>query len=137
MPCILMPHQCIRVGGVVISPTKLEHIKTDTYRAVASDLATLTDRLADLQTTERVNALPDRLEACWQRGESLMSDAHLSTPEARLDDLLAFMHSRTDNPWGAQMREATAAYLRGVVQHEVTPEQRARIRAEVSASPEP
>jgi hypothetical protein len=125
MPCIIYPHQCVRIGGVVISPAKLQHVKTDTYRAVARDLVTLSDRVADLNVAQSVNALPERLEACWVDGVSMMEeDAVLATPQARLLDLLAFMDSRTDNAWGDQVRGATASYLRGVVQYEVTPEQR-------------
>jgi len=134
MPCIIYPHQCVRIGGVVISPTKLQHIKTDTHRAVARDLVTLSDRVADLNVARSVNTLPERLEACWTEGVSLIGEAPLDTPQARLEDLLAFMNSRTDNAWGRQVRDATAAYLRGAVQYEVTPVQRDLIFAHIQAT---
>ncbi len=122
MPCITQPNQCFRAGGIVISPRKLQHIKTKTHRAVGEDLATLSDRVADLSVDRTVNDLPERLEACWERGEPLDGDVLLATDAERLEHIVAFLESRSTNPWGERVRQATQAYIRGVIQHEVGPE---------------
>ena len=121
MPCVLAPHQCFRVGGVVISPRKLQHVKTDTQRAIDRDLVALSDALADLNVERTVNDLPDRLEACWELGVPLISEGELVTEQERLDEILRFLDSRTDNEWGRRVAAATEAYIRGVIQHELAP----------------
>ncbi len=128
MPCILSPHQCIRIGGLVISPTKLAHVKTRTHQAVGEDLAELSNRVADLNVDRTVNDLPDRLASCWEDGVPLVTDGPLESQDARLDEILAFWESRTHNEWGDRVREATEAYIRGVIQHEVDTDLKEKIR---------
>ena len=129
MPCITNPTACVRAGGVAISGTKLQHIKTRTHRAVAQDLVTLSDRVADLSVDRTVNDLPQRLDACWLNGDSLMGEEHLATEGERVDDIVAFLESRAPNDWGDRVRQATRAYIRGVIQYEVEPELTNRIAA--------
>lgn len=129
MPCVTNPTACVRAGGVAISPRKLQHVKTRTFRAVAEDLATLSDRVADLSVDRTVNDLPQRLENCWLNGDSLMGEEHLATEGERIDDMVAFLESRAPNDWGDRVRLATRAYIRGVIQYEVGPELTKRIAA--------
>ena len=135
VPCLIVPTACVKVGGVVVSKRKLEHVEARTLRAVQPAVHDLNARMADLATDHKLEALPQALEACWDDGVPLMGDGPLPTAEARREHLLAFWASRTDTVWGERVREQVEAFLRGVVQRSAFALDAAQLQAFNERSP--
>ncbi len=75
-----------------------------------------------------VTDLPVRLDALWERGESLDGGPVVTEPAKRRAAVLEFWSSRTDTPEGRTVSRTLENWLRGVVMdspHPVTPEEAA------------
>jgi hypothetical protein len=121
MGCVLYPFACVRPGGQIVSTRKFMAVETRTAGAVEPDVAVWADRVADLAVDEKVGTLPDRLTALWEQGVPLDPGPPLEGVEARKLALLTYWESRTDTPWGEEVRAAVEAFVRSEVQHSDTP----------------
>ena len=121
VPCIVVPTACVKVGGIVVSPRKLEAVERKASAAIATDLDALAQRQADLYTGQKVDALPAQLEACWSEGVPLEGELPLPDPASRRVHLLHYWATRTESVWGDQVREVVEAFLIGVVQESAHP----------------
>lgn len=120
--CVVYPFLCVRPGGQLVGHRKFLAQESRAVDAAHDEVRVWSERVADLHTSERIAALPDRLQALWDAGTPLEGDGPpLATVAERKQALLAFWESRTDTPWGDQVRQATEAFLRGVVQQSDTP----------------
>lgn len=129
MGCLLWPTACIKTGGQVISKSKLNHYERRVFDHVQGDIEAWNARIADVATTRKVAELPARLEALWEHGEPLQGDGHVATHAERRRAILEYWGSRTDTPWGEEVREAVEAFCRGVVQRSEHPFTEAEIAA--------
>lgn len=114
--CLVYPWACLRVNGAFVGQRKWRGTET---RVVARTQATVTewgDRVADLATERTVDGLPDALAALWEHGTPLDGGPALSTYQARRTALVTLWRTRTETVWGAQVRAAIRAFIRGVVQ---------------------
>jgi hypothetical protein len=116
--CHLWPWLCLRTGGGTYSHRKWMAVETATVQALHEPVRTWGDRVADLHTTQTVDALPQRLQALWDHGTPLSGDpdAFVATFAERRAALLEYYASRTDTVWGEAVRDGVAAFLRAVVQ---------------------
>ena len=134
LACVLFP-LCIRPGGQLVSPRKLHHQEERVWRRITPEVRELGDTIASAATELKVEQLPDLLQALWDEGTPLseaMSDVPLSDPAQRRTAILAFWDTRTDTPWGEQVRAVVEGFLRAVVQqseHPVTAEELAAFNA--------
>lgn len=119
--CIAYPFLCVRPGGQLVGTRKFLAVESRTAETVNPEVAAWSDRVADLAVGEKAASLPDRLIALWERGEPLDPGPVLPTPDARKAALLAYWESRTDTPWGEQIRQTVEAFLRAEVQHSEHP----------------
>lgn len=119
--CILLPFRCIRTGGQFVSKRKFIAQETRAAEHVVEQVAAWSDKVADFRVTEKVDALPARMDALWNDGVPLEGEGHLATVDERKLALLSYWESRTDNPWGEAVREAVESFLVGVVQDSETP----------------
>lgn len=116
MTCAL-PIVCLRAGGQLVSQRKFWAVETRTAGAVNHEITTLADEIAYKAVDGAVDRLPERLEALWDAGAPLAGDGPaLATYAERRRELFAYWDSRTDTPWGDQVRAAVEAFIRGVVQ---------------------
>lgn len=127
--CIIYPWACLKMGGVLIGKRKFVAQKRRTLAVVEDDATDFAERLADHATTEWANDLPDELQRLWDSGvpiDSTEEPVIFEDVVERRAALLAFWDSRTENPWGEQVRRAVEAFLQGEVQcsdHPVTAEE--------------
>lgn len=129
MGCLLWPTACIKTGGQIVSRSKLGHYERRVIEHVQGDVETWNARIADMATTRKVAELPARLEALWEHGQPLQGEGHLATPAQRRQAILEYWGSRTDTPWGEEIRAAVEAFCRGVVQRSEHPFTEAEIEA--------
>lgn len=114
--CVISPTSCVWAGAWVVSERKWRHIEDEVSRETAVEIVALNDRMADAALSDTLDALPDRLEALWDRGVPITGTEPLPTPEARRAALLAYWESRTDTVWGRQVQAVVEGFVRGVVQ---------------------
>ncbi len=117
LSCIIVP-LCIRPNGQLVSQRRFIGYERGAWAAIASDVSTWNDAMAEYGLGLKVAGLPDRLEALWEQGTPLdgTDETPLATPEARRGALLSFWDSRTDTSWGDEVRGAVEAFMRAVVQ---------------------
>lgn len=128
--CVLYPWLCVRTSGQTVSHRKFMAQETRASQAAADEVHVWAERIADLHTTERVAALPDQLAALWERGAPIDGQGPtLQTMDERKQALLQFWETRTESPWGLEVRAAVEAFIRAVVQHSDTPITRAELAA--------
>jgi len=114
--CVTRPTECFKAGAWIVSDRKWGAIEDTLARTTADSELALGDRIADASVRRTVDALPERLTALWEQGTPLTEGAPiLATKAERRDAILAYYASRTDTVWGDQVREATAAFVRGVI----------------------
>jgi hypothetical protein len=135
--CVIWPWLCLRIGGATYGERKWRSRETMTVDALQTKVQDYGDRLADLATNRRVEALPDRLTELWEQGHPLVADRPpLATPAERRRALFEYWVSRTDTPWGLEVQEAVEAFCRGVVQHSEAPFTEAELAEFRAASPQ-
>lgn len=115
--CLLWPTACVRVGGQVVSKQKLNSYERRVIEHVQADVEAWNARISDVAIKEKVAQLPEQLDALWEDGRPLQGNTTLATHAERRRALLEFWGSRTDTPWGEEIRAAVEAFCRGVVQH--------------------
>ena len=115
--CFLYPYLCFKPNGALISTRKFRKQETAIADRVHADVQEWADRLADLETGKKTDALPARFDALWTDGAPLMGELQVSTMAGRREALFTFWDSRTETPWGRMVRDAVEAFCRGVVQH--------------------
>lgn len=134
--CVLVP-LCVRPAGQTVSPRRFRGYEREALHGIHDEVTELNDRIADLALRRKLGDLPDRLEALWTDGTPLEGDGPpLATPAARRAALLDHWDSRTATPWGEQVRDAVAGFLRAVVQssdHPFTVEELAAFEARRTA----
>ncbi len=114
--CILLPFRCVRSRGLTVSQRKFRAVESRTAEAIAEEVAIWADRVADRELERRLEALPERLAALWERGTPLDGGPVLPTPRARKEALLRFWETRTETPWGEAVRRAVESFVRAEVQ---------------------
>ncbi len=120
--CVLYPWLCIRTSGQTVGHRKFMAQETRATQAAADEVHIWAERVADLHTSERIAALPDQLAALWEDGTPIDGEGPvLATTAERKQALLAFWETRTESPWGLEVRAAVESFLRGVVQSSDTP----------------
>lgn len=124
-----VPILCLRTGGQLVSPRKLAHVKAQSTQVLEPNMVTWRHRISDLATQGKLESLPERFDALWAQGEPLVSDAVLVTPSSRRAELLAYWESRTETPWGDEIRRAIESFVRAVVQQGEHPFTQAEIDA--------
>jgi hypothetical protein len=127
--CAIQPTYCVDFGGTMLSDRRWGQVEDRVARGTASALVAFGDRVADASVAEQLETLPDRFDALWRDGVPLTGapDARLATFQERRAALLVYWDSRTETPWGMQVREAVAAFVRAEVQasdHPFTPTER-------------
>ena len=84
--CVVWMPLCVRPAGQTIAKRKYQDYEARVVQHVQPDVVVWGDRIADVAVYERVELLPERLEALWQDGVPLTGgpDAEpLPTVEAR------------------------------------------------------
>ena len=114
--CVIYPWLCLRPGGALVGKRKFTGQKVRTLGSIEEDASVLADRVADRNTEQTVNELPERLETLWNEGVPLQGEGHLATHAERRRAILEFWDSRTDTVWGDRVRLAVEAFLRAEVQ---------------------
>lgn len=115
--CFVYPWACIRVYGATVSRRRWMGTQTRTVAELAPKVEVLADRIADLETTRRVAALPGKLEALWDEGAPLdRRSGALRDPESRRQAILQYWGSRTETVWGRMVRETVENFVEAVVQ---------------------
>jgi len=130
--CLIYPWACVKLGGVLIGKRKFIAHKRRTLVHVEDDATQFAERLADHSTAEWANDLPAELERLWVDGVPIEGGQEapvIETPSERRGAILAFWGSRTETPWGEQIRAAVEAFLRGEVQCGEHPVTRAELDA--------
>ncbi len=124
-----LPVFCLRAGGQLVGQRKFMAVETRTAGAVNYELTTLADEIADKAVGAAVNDLPERLAALWEEGVPLEDGPAAASWSERRMALFAFWDSRTDTPWGDQVRDAVEAFIRAEVQTSEHPFSPAEIAA--------
>ena len=119
--CLIWPWLCLRTSGATYGARKWRSRETMTVDEMQPKVQAYGDRIADLASSRKVEGLPDRLLALWEQGTPLSEGPVLATPAERRRALYDFWASRTDTPWGQEVKDAVEAFCRGVVQHSDAP----------------
>ena len=114
--CVLLV-PCIRPAGQTVSKRKFEGYKRTVMARIEPEVRVWNERISDYALDKKVDGLPAKLEALWETGRALDgSDEVFTTHAARRRALFDYWDSRTDTPWGHEVKDAVAAFVRGVVQ---------------------
>lgn len=126
--CILWSPLCIRPAGQTVGSKKFRSAEDRVVRWAQGDVNAWGDRIADLSVKRKTDVLPNQLEALWAEGTPIEREGEsLATPAERRHELMRYWASRTDTPWGEQVRASVEAFCRGVVQHSEHPFTQAEI----------
>lgn len=104
---------------------KAEAVQTEIRAATHDKLEHYRKMVRARGFARTVEALPDRLDAVWRKGEA-MDGGSLSSPEERRSDILRYWASRTDTAEGRVVMRTIEVWLREEVMnsdHPVTPEE--------------
>jgi len=119
--CVVAPHLCIRMGGLVISKRKLTHHKAAVVNATQDEMTEWGDAIADHSLSERLyTELPDQLDLLWYEGKA-PDGQMLASWEERRAWILDLWVTRTDNQWGDAARDALEGYMTYVIQDSMNP----------------
>jgi hypothetical protein len=140
--CAVVPTLCLEAGSWYVAERRWRQTEDAVAEATAKPLVTLGDRLADQALATRLHDLPDQLDALWTRGTPVDgSTAILATYRERRAALLAFWDTRTETPWGNDVRAGIESFVRAEVQasdHPFTPAEIAAFdEVRTSATPFP
>lgn len=123
-PFIVM---CVRVGGQVVSKTKLDAQKNRLATAMDEELDAWKEAVTATSMKRRIEEqLPAAIEATWTEGAPFEGSPPLPTPADRRAALLEFWSDRACTPEGTLVSRAVADFLELEVQsspHPVTPEE--------------
>lgn len=134
--CIIWSPLCIRPGGQTLGKKKHRNNEDRIVRWAQGDVEDWGERIADLAVKQKVDGLPQALEALWTDGIPLEGDGPpLATAHERRLALMTYWASRTDTVWGERVRDAVESFCRGVVQSSDTPFSPEEIRAFNEARP--
>lgn len=128
--CPIMPTSCVKVGGQVLSPKKLDAAKERVLEATEDEAEALTEALVQRETAARLEELDATLDALWLRGVDLYSDAILDGWDDRRAALLEYWSTRTCTDSGDAFADAIGAYIR----HEVQGSEHAATTDELAAA---
>lgn len=130
--CVVAPTACLSMGAWAVSDLRWAQVENRVVDHTAAPLVRLNDAMADAALAERMEELPDQLDRQWAEGISLLGGPPLPTLAERRAELLEFWDTRTETAWGQEVRDAVAAFVRGVVQASeapFTPEEMATFEA--------
>jgi hypothetical protein len=113
--CAVWPFLCVRAGGATISGAKMRGATHELVDELSPLVTTWNDRMADRATEALLEELPERLQACWERGEALDGGELLEGPEQRRAAIAAYWATRTDTVYGDRVRDVVDAFVRAVV----------------------
>jgi len=103
---------CIRPGGQVVSPAKLNHQKARVAYTVDPDLRDWREAIVSRAWSARVGEeIPTLLDATWQDGVPIKGEAVLETPAQRRAAILDFWSGRACNDEGQEVRDLVALFL--------------------------
>lgn len=127
--CVLFP-LCIRPSGQTLGKRKFRAAEANGLAAIHPEVVTLDRRIAELGLARKVEDLPARLDALWERGVPLDADGPpIADLAARRAAVAAFWSSRTDTEEGRIVRDIVQAWVRNVVQFSEAPYSEAEIAA--------
>ncbi len=136
--CVLFP-LCIRPAGQTYGARKWKAAEARALATIRPEMEQLSTRISALGLARRVEDLPVRLDALWERGEALDGGDVIPTPAGRREAVATFWLTRTDTPEGQVVRDVIQAWARNVIQYSDDPftaDELAQIRA-ASMHPEP
>lgn len=126
----LLPPLCIRPSGQTVSQRRFAAAERRAMAAIKPELRVYDQRIADYGIDRKLNDLPDALEALWERGEPLAdTKPALKTHAERRQALFDYWDTRTDTPWGEQIRGAVQDFIDAVVQRSDHPFTRDELEA--------
>ncbi len=124
---------CIRPGGQVVSPAKLNHQKARVAYTVDPDLRDWREAIVSRAWSARVGEeIPTLLDATWQDGAPIKGDAVLETPAQRRAAILDFWSGRACNLEGQEVRDLVALFL----EYEIQPSDHPLTASEIAAASE-
>lgn len=91
------------------------------FADVRGELQAYGDVIRATRFQERLQELPDRLDACWRTGAPLEGEASLATPEERRAAILAFWATRSDTPEGDAVTHAVEVWIAETLDAEGAP----------------
>jgi len=116
LPCLVSPTLCIKAGGQVVSPRKLNAAKRQVHEGIADEAERWQQAVSARAMRHRLeDEIPVLLDGIWQEGRGPGGE-HYDTREARRAALLDFWATRTDYPEGQLAREMAAIFLEMEVQ---------------------
>jgi len=108
---------CIRPGGQVVSPAKLNHQKARVAYTVDPELRDWREAIVSKAWSARVGEeIPTLLDAAWQDGVPIKGEAQLETPAQRRAAILDFWAGRACNAEGQEVRDLVTLFLEYEVQ---------------------
>lgn len=135
--CLVWPWLCLRLSGATYSERKWLARESATVDVLAPKVQHYGDKIADLATSRKVDGLPERMTALWERGAPISgSGPELQTAAERRQALFDYWYSRTDTEWGEAVREAVESFCRAVVQTSDHPFTEAELDAYAAMLPE-
>lgn len=130
--CLVVPTACLSMGAWTVSDRRWGQIEDRVADATATPLSEMSAAMADRSVQHTVEMLPDRLEDLWTTGAPLGAGPPLASAAERRAALFVFWDTRTENEWGAQVREVVVSFVLGRVQASndpFTPEEMATFQA--------
>lgn len=107
---------------------KVRALQGEVYDAVKPQVDDLRNKLAMRSFSAKVSELPERLDALWERGESLDGGSTVTDPAKKRAQVLDYWSTRTDTPEGRTISRTVEIWLRQTVMDSadpVTPEEAA------------
>lgn len=118
-PFIVM---CVRIGGQVVSKTKLDAQKDRVATSMDSEVDAWTEAVTANAMKNRIEVtLPAAMERTWTTGAPFEGGSPLDTPADRRAALLDFWATRACNPEGLAVRMAVENFLEYQVQSSAHP----------------
>lgn len=115
--CLLYPHRCISLNGILISEAKFEPIESRAVAMIKPEVDRLSGAISAVATNKKRNELAGQLQSLWELGEPLSGEEIIDSYLERKIALLRYWDSRTETEWGDDMRAGVEAFIRAVVQH--------------------
>lgn len=109
---------CLRLGGWMVSPTKLTPQKAKVAEAIDPEVDAWQAAIIRHANAVRLGQdVPNRLTATWEQGAPLEDGGpSLPDPVARRQAILEFWATRADTAEGAAVREVTGDFIRYIIQ---------------------